>query len=214
MIHIDPRAGSGPFLPLFQSHRAHPPCTFTPLPAADFSFVISGPSGPTLLGIERKTITDMLSSIRSQRLSGEQLPKLLSHYGPHAYILLEGVYRINPATGYLQHKRRVNGKPEWVDILLGKHPFYAEEMQGALATIQQKTPIKFWRTCSESETVEWVVDMWKWGQKDWDKHHAHLGIHTPEPYVGIEKASTVRRVAYALGGVGWEKSGKAEEAFA
>lgn len=58
MIHIDPRAGSGPLLPLFLSHRLRPSAQHSLLLAADFCFTINGPSGPTLLGIERKTIPD------------------------------------------------------------------------------------------------------------------------------------------------------------
>jgi len=49
--------------------------------------------------------------------------------------------------------------------------------------------------------------------KPWDRHQAHLAIHTPEPYVHIEKASTVRRVAYSLQGCGWVLSGEIEKVF-
>ena len=219
MIHIDPRAGSGPLLPLFLAHRSATPACHSPLTAGDFCFPISGPSGPTLLGIERKTIRDLITSIRSHRLSGEQIPKLLSHYHPPAYILIEGVYRVNTGTGYLERRGRTGSEWGWTEILCGKHPFLAAEMDGALSSITDKTGIKLWRTRDEYETVEWVVNKYHWGEKDWDKHQAHMGIHVPQPYVGIEKASDVRRFAYALRGspgapmIGWEKSGAVEERF-
>lgn len=215
MIHIDPRLGSGPLHALFLSHRQRPPCSLTTLPAADFAFTFSGPENlPALMGIERKTITDMMSSIRLQRLSGEQIPKLLDHYQSHVFIVLEGIYRINTQTGYLEWPRRdSNGKRVWVPIKLGKYPMYGAEVVNALNTIQLKTPIKIWRTGTPEETVDWVVGLWDWGQKDWDSHSAHVGIHTPSEYVTVGKASTVRRVSYALNKVGWELSGILEQNF-
>ena len=40
-----------------------------------------------------------------------------------------------------------------------------------------------------------------------------MGIHVPAPYVGVGKASDVRRFAYGLDGVGWERSGAVEGHF-
>ena len=213
MIHIDPRAGSGPLLPLFLSHRYRPLACHSPLLAADFAFIISGPSGPTLCGIERKTLPDLIASIRSQRLSGEQIPKLLDHYAPHVYLVIEGFYRVNWETGYMEWHRRVNGEVRWVPILCGKHPFLASEMDNMLSTVVERTPIKVWKTRDEKETVDWVVQKERWGEKDWGRHQAHMGIHVPAPYVGVGKASDVRRFAYGLDGVGWERSGAVEGHF-
>lgn len=219
MIHIDPRAGSGPLLPLFLAHRSSTPARHSPLAAADFCFPISGPGNTAaLMGIERKTITDLMSSLRLHRLA-EQIPKLLDHYHPHVYILIEGDYRTSWETGYLEHRRKIDGKWIWTPILFGKHPFLASEIDGALTSVTEKTGIRLWRTRDEKETVDWVINKYHWGEKDWDKHQAHMGIYSPEPYVGVDKASDVRRFAYALRGspgapmIGWEKSGAVEAKF-
>ena len=221
MIHIDPRAGSGPLLPLFLSHRSRTPAQHSPLTAADFCFTISGPSGPTLLGIERKTLRDLISSLRTHRLSGEQIPKLMEHYAPHAYLLVEGIYRVNPVSGFLQTRVRINSESEygWRDLLHGKQPILSAEVDNALSTITEKAGVRLWRTRDELETVDWVVNKFRWGEKDWDRHRAHTGIYSKEPYVGTERASDVRRFAYALRGtpgepgIGWEKSGAVEARF-
>jgi ERCC4-type nuclease len=215
MIHIDPRSGSGELLPLFLSHRLAPTAQHTPHPPRDLAVTISRAGGvPTLMGIERKSITDMMSSIRMHRLAGEQVPKLLTHYEHHAYIVLEGNYRISWETGYLQHWRSVGGEWGWTDILLGKHPFHAAEMNDALVDICEKTPIKIWRTRDQKETVDWVVGKERYAQQDWERRHKHLGIHVPAPFVTAGKVSDVRRTAFAWEGIGWEKSGEVEKHFA
>jgi ERCC4-type nuclease len=214
---------------LFLSHRSHTPARLSPLTAADFCFTISGPGNlPTLLGIERKTLPDLISSLRTHRLSGEQIPKLLDHYSPHAYLLIEGDYRVNTQSGFLQIRRRIQGEGRgggqgskwgWGDVLYGQQTVLAAEIDNALSTITEKTGVMLWRTRDENETVDWVVNKFQWGEKDWDRHRAHTGIYSKEPYVGTEKASDVRRFAFALKGspgepgIGWEKSGAVEERF-
>lgn len=221
MIHIDPRSGSGELLPLFLSHRTRPEARLSHLPAADFCFTISGPSGPTLLGIERKTISDLIQSVRTHRLSGAdgQIPKLLDHYSPHVYLLVEGFYRVNKDTGYLQWPRNVGGQRTWVDIQWGKKPFYASEVDNALSSIVEHYPVKLWKTRDEQETVEWVLNKYHWGQKEWENHRGHTGIYAPAPHVTVDKVSDVRRFAFSLKGsvgdpgIGWEKSWAVEQKF-
>ena len=161
----------------------------------------------------------MIQSIRQGRLSGEQIPKLLTHYSPHIYLLLEGVYRVNQHTGLLQWPRSVGGQRAWVDIMFGKKPFYAAEMDNALSSIVENFPVKLWKTKDEHETVEWVLNKYQWGQKDWDRHRGHVAIYTKAPEVTVDKLSDVRRFAYSLKGsvgdpgIGWEKSWAVEQKF-
>lgn len=212
MIHIDPRSGSGELLPLFLAHRAHPQAQHSHLPAGDFCFTISGPDGPTLLGIERKTLTDFISSHRTARLS-EQIPKMLDHYARHSYIVIEGIYKVNRLTGSIEVPRTVNGKRQWVGVSGNREPIPAEEIDGVITTITEKTPIKIWRTDSPEATVDWVVNKAHWGETDWKKHHSHEGIHVPAPYVQVGKASDVRRTAFSIRDIGWERSWEVEQRF-
>ena len=208
MIYIDDRAGSGTLLSLFQSHRTRPAVTLRRLPAADFCFSGHGPKGPCLIGVERKTIRDMLQSIRTGRFSGEQLPKLLDHY-EFAFLTVEGRVRINTANGFLEEPW---GKG-WTQLKLGQSPFLGLELDSFLTTIEVRTPIHIHCTRNEAETVEDTLSLHHYFAKPWDKHHAHVALHLPPETATIGKAGTVRRIAYCLGGVGWDRSAAAAQSF-
>lgn len=203
MIYVDDRTGSIEMATHFQSHRTRPPISITRLPAADFAFQGDGPDGPCMIGVERKRIKDMLSSIRTGRFSGEQLPKLLDNY-EFAYLIVEGWVRTNYQTGILEAWW---GK-HWSPVHLGsqRDPFLALELDSFLATVEIRTSIKVHHTMNEQATVEDVVNLHAYFTKPWEKHHAHIALHTPPEHATIGKASTTRRVAAALGGVGWTRS--------
>ena len=90
MILLDDRTGSGELLPLFRPYDA--PVELARLDFGDACWLGNGATGPELVGVERKTIHDLVSSMRSKRLSGYQLPGLLRTYD-WVYLLVEGVWR-------------------------------------------------------------------------------------------------------------------------
>lgn len=203
MIYIDDRTGSVEMATYFQNHRTRPAIELKRLPAADFAFTGNGPSGPAMIGIERKRLKDMLSSIRTGRFSGEQLPKLLDHY-EFPYLIVEGWVRTNYQTGELE---QYWGK-QWSPVHLGSQrtPFLALELDSFLTTIELQTRVKIHRTLDERATLEDIINLQYYFSKPWDKHHAHIALHTPPEYATLGKASTVRRVAAALNGIGWTRS--------
>ncbi len=198
-------------MPVFQKHRESPTCVERELVAGDVCFSGEGPKGPCLIGIERKRTRDILTSIRSERFSGEQLPKLLDHYD-FTYLIIEARIRTNWSTGVLEEKRG----PHWSPVQLGTESmFVGLELESFLASIALRTPVRVIRTQDEHDTVEACMTLAHSFAKPWDKHRAHVGIYTPDPaqLVTLSKASTVRRVANQLHGVGWERSGAADTAF-
>ena len=76
MITVDNRTGSIELLPLFPKNTAKPGY----LAFADFAFTGRGYANglPLLIGVERKTTTDLLSSMTTGRLSGYQIPRSLN----------------------------------------------------------------------------------------------------------------------------------------
>lgn len=62
--------------------------------SADVSFVGNGPDGKEVIGIEFKSLFDLLSSIESGRLQDTQLPELRQEYD-RPYLLYYGEYRCN-----------------------------------------------------------------------------------------------------------------------
>ena len=59
---------------------------------ADYAFQGNGPDGPILIGIERKTLTDLVDSIYSGRLAGIQVPKMQETYSVRV-LVVEGEWR-------------------------------------------------------------------------------------------------------------------------
>jgi ERCC4-type nuclease len=210
MIYIDDRVGSGELLPTFQSHRTSPPCQLSRLIAGDMCFSGNGITGTCMVGVERKRLKDMLNSIRSGRFSGEQLPKLVDQY-EYSYLIVEGIWRCNWDNGVLEELWG-NG---WMPVRLSKtgNAFVALELQSFLNTITTHTGVYVLYSSSERDTVDQVVGLERYYSKPWDKHHGHLALHTPPQHVLLGKAGTVRRVAAALDGVGWEKSSTVAEYF-
>ena len=216
MIYIDDRAGSGTLLPLFQSHRTRPAVSLRRLPAADFCFSGHGPKGPCLIGVERKLVTgkeskdsngnrdmqfrDALSSIQTGRIV-EQVTGLLDHY-EFSYIIVEGIVRTNPETGMLEEWFR--GK--WDTCYLGRQPWLAARLYNALDDITWHYPVRILHSSNERQTVEEVMRLVAKFGKLWEKRHGHEALHRSPETATIGKAGTVRRVAYALAGVGWDRS--------
>lgn len=195
-------------LTLLRSHRSSPHCEPAFLAAGDFCFSGNGPGGPIMIGIERKRPKDMLNSMRSGRLSGEQLPKLFNHYD-YRFLVLEGILRINPHSGILEERW---GR-QWAPVVIGKQTFVGLELYSYLNTLAICTPLRIHLTATPQDTCEYVLSLHHSFSKPWDKHHSHIAIHRPEEYATLGKASTVRRVAFDLHGVGWERSGEIDKHF-
>jgi ERCC4-type nuclease len=195
-------------LNLVRDHRTHPTALPKHLPAGDFCFAGEGPKGPALIGIERKRVKDMMASIRNGRFSGEQVPKLLDHYD-FSYLVIEGRFRTNWHSGVLEEKWGRDYSP----VVVGKSTFVGLELESFLISIALRTPIRVVPTRDEKETVEFIISANHNFSKPWSDHSAHSAIHQPEQYATVGKASTVRRIAYTLSGVGWERSGVVEQHF-
>lgn len=174
-----------------------------------------------MIGIERKRVArgfdredgmqfrDMLGSIRTGRFSGEQLPKLLDQY-EYVFLVVEGVLRTERETGHLKQLR---GR-QWETVCLGRTPFLADELYSFLSSISLHARVEVIQAPDAYETAEHVVRLEKYFGKQWDKHRAHRALHAPSgPYVSLGKAGTVRRVANALTGIGWERSATVEGRF-
>lgn len=202
------RTSGTDMLALVRSHRDSPTAIPKHLFSGDFCFSGTGPDGDCLIGVERKRIKDMLSSIRTGRLA-EQLVELVRHY-EYSFLVLEGTFRTNWHSGLLEDKYGRDYSPVYV----GKSTFLGLELESALSSIMATTPVRYIRTRSERETVEWLVSLNHAFSKPWDQQLAKVtAIHQPEQYATIGKASTIRRVTNALSGLGWERSGTLEQSY-
>jgi ERCC4-type nuclease len=226
VIHIDNREGGSKqdttvprMLSLLQSHRFHPPCSVSTLPAGDFFFTGHGPitddntTGTVSIGLERKTISDFFNSSNSGRLVAEQLPKLIDLYN-YRYLIIEGQAKVDWSSGELMELWNGSWVPIARKIKNRTVSYTGEQLLGAMNTIATFTPVTLIRTFGLHDTLDVVATLWHWWSKPYDKHSTLKKFHSPsQTTVLLEKASFVRRVAKELPGVSWEKSGHIESRF-
>jgi len=200
VILVDDRSGSAELAPLFPKGVS---TSVTRMDFGDFCFLGNGPEGPAPIGIERKTIRDLLSSMTSGRLSGHQLIGLMDSYS-WIYLIIEGVWKFSAESGLLVEYR---GK-SWSPVSLGSRRFMAKEVVGYLNTLAVKTGVIILYSGGKQETVQTICALYHWWDKEWESHSSHLGRNKSSKgiEVSLTKPNLVRRVAAELGGVGWGKS--------
>lgn len=206
-ILVDERVGSKDLLdPLRDRHL---PAELMKLDAGDVAFEGDGPTGPLMVGIERKRIKDMLDSMRSGRLAGHQLVGLLRDYQVN-YLIIEGGYRPNPNSGVLEVFQNGN----WQTLRLGTQGFPYSELEGYLLGVENRANVKVRWTYNRAQTVNLIQTMWNWWGVKWCDHRSLDCIYTPPPpTLGFIKPSFERKVAVQLEGVGWERSEAVVERF-
>jgi ERCC4-type nuclease len=188
---LDMQAGSKDFLaPLL---AAGLPVRGTMLPSGDVEILGHGPeSRPLLIGIELKTIPDVLACVRSGRFA-EQARKMAARYEVR-WLLIEGEWQSDEA-GLLEVRERRGYRER------GRHT-YQEVVAWAL-TMAQRGGVLLWRTRDRAESVAWLRAMyWWWTSKDFEEHRAHLDWYTP-PYtpdnpLDVAEPGIVQKVAAAL----------------
>lgn len=163
---VDDRAGSKELwkYPCIREHGE-----LARLSSADVAFVGNGPKGNLSIGIEVKTIGDLLGSIYTGRLQASQIPEMVEMFDVQ-YLLHYGGYRPNPETSAIQLLRN----KRWEDFVIGKKGAHYSYLQGMLATIGA-LGVRVVRVADEEEAAVWVAGIYKWWQKPWAEHK---GLHT------------------------------------
>lgn len=212
-LFIDPRVGSGDLVdPL---RRLGLPAELCALDFADVAFLGNGPEErPVPVGIEIKTLSDLLQSMQSGRLAGHQLPGLLAQY-EHVWLIVEGSYRPAPSDGVLETE---TWRGSWKPHTLGRQGklFMWRDVESFLLTLELKTGLRTRHTYDRHETARQVGAIYSWWVgKEWADHRSHLALHTPRDHGGVilAKPSLLRRVAATLPGVGFERSADVARSF-
>jgi ERCC4-type nuclease len=99
MILLDPRVGSNLLKPYFQ-HLKLKVDDSTELPFADACFEGKGPDGNITIGVERKTLHDMLHCIDDSRYGGYQRIGMKQMY-TISVLMIEGHWKPHDANGLL-----------------------------------------------------------------------------------------------------------------
>jgi ERCC4-type nuclease len=212
-VEIDSRIGSKQLLPLLK--KLHVPAVSTRLEFGDAALTGNGPDGEVRIGVERKTIYDLLSSIGSGRLSAHQLPGMVKEYD-YRWIVVEGLWRPGKDNVIEVWRGGWRQAPGWISY---------HEVDRYLVTLEVRGGVHVRRTSNLHETAVFLGGLRRWWSKPWKAHRAHLAIQkgvdsrllgttlerdilaakTPKDWDRVRR-KVVRRVAQVLPGLGWEKS--------
>jgi ERCC4-type nuclease len=207
MILIDDRVGSKDLLKYFPKGEAK----LARLQYADASFMGKDSQGVCSVGVERKKLEDLLSSMQTGRLAGSQLIGLTNTYDV-VYLIIEGVWRVG-ADGVLE-KLKGRKRRAWKPVILGQRRYMARELDSFLNTLQMKVGVLVRESGTARHTAMIIRNLYGWFQKD--EHISHLAIHKNrfrDEEVLLSRPPLVRRVAAELDGVGWKRSLEVSKVF-
>lgn len=200
---VDDRIGSREFhKPL---RRMGVPARIQRLTYADFSLYIHGPNGPLHVGVERKTVTEMLGATHDNRFVGKQLPGLLKTYDL-VVLVVEGFANVDRASGLL-----MAGKWE-AGFGPGRHMY--EPYAKFQLTLALKAKLIVWPTKGRIETTHFLHALYRWGLKDWAAHKSAYKVESQAADRLILDERTIKRQTFAQWpGVGWKRSAKVAKYF-
>lgn len=208
MIWIDDRAGSKELVNYPPLDKTGELCR---LDAGDVCLTGEGPTGTVLVGVEVKSITDLISSTDTGRLQGTQIPGMLRDYDV-AWLLYYGEYRPGIRDQSLQIKR---GKT-WRGYRLGPRAVPYGYVAAFLLTLVA-AGIRVQRVVDVREAAVWIGVLERWWSKPWDQHkglHAFDNSRNLSLVPDMDAETLLRaRVAAQLPGVGFERAMAAARYF-
>lgn len=205
-ILVDHREGSGELIPHLRQRGLNAVSEDLVESGGDFAFSGWGPKGLCMIGIERKRPTDLLNSMRTNRLVGLQLPRMVEHYDVN-YLLIEGIVRSNVETGLLEEYTAKGGRG-WHEVKLGTQSFCWEDWEKYLTSLEWA--VKILHCDNLHMTVSTLVAKYRWYQKPWKEHKSLAGLYyQPYPVIPMDlsgKEDYLRLVAAAFPHIGPERS--------
>lgn len=195
MILIDDRAGSGPLAAHIKGSQL---CR---LEYGDASFGGNGPDGPVLIGIEVKTVSDILSCIHDGRFAGHQLPGMQDAYD-YIWLIINGEYRAENPSGLLQIHG--GGRKRWTSRI-GPRRYMYRDFDSWLISIETRGHMRVRQASNNWGVARIIKDLYRWWNlKQYDEHRAHISPHVLRG--PLAKASLVQKMASQLPGVGMARS--------
>lgn len=211
VLWVDPRVGSKEFIqPL---RRMGINAQEAMLDSGDFMFEGNGPEGPLQIGIERKALSDLVTSLHDGRLCGQstedgkggQLPRLLDAYDI-CWLLYEGQWVTDPQNGRLMMPGRRKAT-----MLPGG--FTEDSLTKRLLSIELVGQLRMHHTKDPKQSTTWLASLFRWWtEKSWSQHQSLNVVHTRPR--GIVPLSTFREMVLPLPGVGLAGSKALEKFFA
>lgn len=174
----------------------------------DASILGLGPGGvPTLIGIEIKRVSDLLSCIWDERYAGYQLPGMLDHYDVVKLLIL-GEFR-PAANGRLEVPYKWG---HWGPPKKDGRPIMYSMVDNWCTTMMEKGGVHEVKRAKDDVEAAAILTNWHgWWAEGYDEHTSHQAIYTGAGrsgpgVVSLSPSRFRHRVAKTLPGVGFTRS--------
>ena len=191
---VDNRAGSKELVvPL---KKLGLPAELATLEFGDVAFEGRGEGGKVVsIGIEFKQISELVQSLRTNRLVGYQLPGMAAHFD-FSWLLIEGIWRSDRSGGLVE----LRGK-RWVPV---RGRMSAMELEERLLTLILKGGIHVRFANTRPDSLRALGALYRWfTDRDWANHASHIALYQPTAMLEI---SDFRRTVSTFPGVGLRTS--------
>lgn len=196
-LYIDDRVGSRDLAPLLLKRGL--PVEVTRLEYGDLTWLGNGPDGLWPVGVEVKTLGDLLSCIANGRFAGHQLGGLKDCYQV-VYLLVEGQWKPG------EQGELLSWKGSWREVPWGKRKWLYRNVSHWLATMREKGGVTVLRTANRAETVQALHDEYTWWTADeWEEHRSHLQFDRSRS-PSLVRPSGAMRMAAEVPGIGWRRA--------
>lgn len=175
----------------------------------DAAFEMNGPDGSLLVGIERKSVSDMLACIDDGRLSGHQLLGMRQMYGIRV-LMIEGHWKPHEPQGFLMEGYQ-NGFSWGFNKYRSQKTMYAKLYRFIISLQLSGVIVTYSR--DPFHTAYNICEWFHYGQKKWDEHTSLKELHRIAMPTLNRKPTLVRLWAHAIEGVGTKISELVERRF-
>lgn len=206
MILIDDRAGSKELIlyPPLDSLSTLCRLSKENSKSADVAFLCNGPSNSEMLGIEVKSIDDLVDSLLSARLQGMdgQLQQMVEDYSPgFRWLLIYGQYRPSPEMTltadnkptyalqiYRDNSHRQDRKSGWYTKKIGTKPVPYGYVEGFLSgPALPSIGFQSHRVNTIEEAAVWIYILYHTWTKQWHEHKSLRTISKAGQINGFKK---------------------------
>jgi hypothetical protein len=171
-----------------------------------------------IVGVEVKSLTELISSFSNGRLQDTQLLDMVEVYSnpglPTMWLLYYGIYRPSPVDGYLEI---FHGKKRgWETYHIGSRPVPYGYVESFLLTasavgVNIKRVQHFDKDEALSECAQWIACLARWWDKKWTEHKGmHAFDFSGAMSMGMpgidEHTKMLAKFAMQLSGVGYDRA--------
>jgi ERCC4-type nuclease len=214
MILIDPRDGN---LKEIQASiecmriisKLGIPCERSRLVSGDFCFEGHGPDGRILIGVERKSLHDLLHCIDDGRYNQQRI-SMKQTYG-FSFLIVEGLYKPSEDGWLLQGFVRKDGSISWRHCDYRQRPVLYSKLRYLLSVALSGVIITY--TKNLFETAYQVCELFHYFEEKWYNHTSLLATQKLAIPSIDREPPLVRKWAADIDGIGIKRSAEAQHLF-